>query len=72
MCVLTIKPLVSILVISLLIETFTILRQEVCRCIAGQCCPLFRSHDISFVVLSEKAFGFLPMLRYPLCRDIGR
>ena len=35
------------------------------------CCPLSRSHDISFVVLSEKAFGFLPMLRYPLCRDIG-
>ena len=50
---------------------FCILRQEVCRCIAGRCFPLFRSHDIPFIVLSGKFFGFRPMLRCPFCRDIG-
>ena len=54
---LCLNPWCSFLIISLLIETREILRQEFCRCIAGRCCPLFRSHDISFVVLSEKVFG---------------
>ena len=47
----------------LCVWSFAILRQEVCRSIAGGCCPVFRSHDISLIVLSGGFFVFDPMLR---------